>query len=103
MACAKIKEVGHQIDPHAVFGTMLADCTFYPATCRPKDVVLTMKKNRMQYFFSDVQLRGEYPVYALRYFKERNINVQLTKIKGIAVIFTVICFRSQKGRPIIPI
>ena len=56
---------------------MLADCTFYPATCRPKDVVLTMKKNRMQYFFSDVQLRGEYPVYALRYFKERNINIQM--------------------------
>ena len=77
VACAKIKEVGHQIDPHAVFGTMLADCTFYPATCRPKDVVLTMKKNRMQYFFSDVQLRGEYPVYALRYFKERNINIQM--------------------------
>ncbi len=42
-----------------------------------KDVVLTMKKNRMQYFFSDVQLRGEYPVYALRYFKERNINIQM--------------------------
>ena len=77
VACAKIKEVGHQIDPHAVFGTMLADCTFYPATCRPKDVVLTMKKNRMQYFFSDVQLRGEYPGYAKTWFKKHGITIQM--------------------------
>lgn len=37
----------------------------------------TLKKNRMQqYFFSDVQLRGEYPIYALRYFKEKNIDLK---------------------------
>ena len=58
-------------------GTMVADGTMYPATCNPEDVVLTMKKNRMQYYFTDVQLRGEYPVYALRYFKENNISIQM--------------------------
>lgn len=75
VACAKIKELGKSIDPDAILGTMLADCTFYPASCKPEDVVLTMKRNRMQYFFSDVQLRGEYPVYALRYFEENNIHI----------------------------
>ena len=66
-----------EIDPNAIMGTMVADGTMYPATCNPEDVVLTMKKNRMQYYFTDVQLRGEYPVYALRYFKENNISIQM--------------------------
>lgn len=77
VACAKVIEQGRQIDPQAKLGTMVADGTMYPATCDPQDVVLTMKKNRMQYFFTDVQLRGAYPVYALRYFKERGIHVDI--------------------------
>ena len=77
VACAKIIEAAREIDPKAQMGTMVADGTFYPATCNPKDIVLTMKKNRMQYYFTDVQLRGEYPVYALRYFKEHNIDLKI--------------------------
>lgn len=77
VAGAKIVALARKIDPDAQMGTMLADGTMYPATCRPEDIVLTMKKNRMQYFFSDVQLRGEYPVYALRYFAERNIHIAM--------------------------
>lgn len=77
VASAKIKELANTIDPNAILGTMVADCTFYPATCKPEDVILTMKRNRMQYYFTDVQLRGEYPVYALRYFEENNIHIQM--------------------------
>ena len=77
VAGAKVVEMAHEIDPQAVMGTMVADGTFYPATCKPQDVVLTMKKNRMQYYFTDVQLRGEYPVFALRYFKERGIDLKV--------------------------
>lgn len=77
VACAKVIALGKEIDPQAKLGTMVADGTMYPATCDPKDIVLTMKKNRMQYFFTDVQLCGEYPVYALRYFKERGITIRM--------------------------
>ena len=74
---AKVVKLAREIDPDAIMGTMVADGTMYPATCNPEDVVLTMKKNRMQYYFTDVQFRGEYPVYALRYFKENNISIQM--------------------------
>lgn len=77
VAGAKVVKLAKEIDPNAIMGTMVADGTMYPATCNPEDVVLTMKKNRMQYYFTDVQLRGEYPVYALRYFKENNISIQM--------------------------
>ncbi|MBM6677903.1 glycoside hydrolase family 1 protein [Faecalicoccus pleomorphus] len=78
VACAKIKKMASSIDPNAVLGTMIADGTLYPATCKPEDIVMTMQKNRMQYFFTDVQLRGEYPVYALHYFEEKGIHLDVT-------------------------
>ena len=78
VAAAQTKLMARHLAPTAQIGTMMADGTFYPATCRPKDVVLTMQKNRMQYFFTDVQLRGEYPVFALRYFAERGYDLGIT-------------------------
>lgn len=75
VAGAKVVELARRIDPEAIMGTMVADGTMYPATCKPEDVVLAMRKNRMQYYFTDVQFRGEYPIYALRYFEENNIHI----------------------------
>ena len=77
VAAAQVRQMSKQIAPTTKIGTMMADGTFYPATCRPRDVVLTMQKNRMQYFFTDVQLRGAYPGYALRYFAERGYDLDI--------------------------
>lgn len=77
VAGAKVVQLGRQIDPEAKMGTMVADGTFYPASCNPEDVVLTMKKNRMQYYFTDVQLLGKYPQFALRYFEENGIELPI--------------------------
>lgn len=77
VACAKVKELAKAIDPNAMLGTMVADCTCYPASCKPEDVSFTMQRNRMQYFFTDVQLRGEYPGYALRYFADHDIVIHM--------------------------
>ncbi|MDF2944930.1 MAG: hypothetical protein K0S01_3788 [Herbinix sp.] len=70
VANAIVYEQGKKMNPDMQIGTMAADCTYYPFSCRPEDVVLTMKRNRMQYFYTDVQLRGEYPDYALNFFEE---------------------------------
>ena len=35
-------------------------------------------KSRDGYFFSDVQVRGEYPGYAWEYFKDNDINIEYT-------------------------
>lgn len=101
IAAAKVIKLAREIDPDAQMGTMVADGTFYPATCRPQDVVFTMKKNRMQYYFTDVQFRGEYPGYALRYFKDNNIqlNIQeddLTLLKEYTMDFLAISYYYSK-------
>lgn len=75
---AKLKTIAKTINPEIQIGIMLADCTFAPHTCKPEDVVFAMKRNRMQYFFSDVALRGAYPTHMLRYFNEQGINVDIS-------------------------
>ena len=84
MACAKVKALAPSIDPDALLGTMIADGTMYPASCKPEDVIATMNKNRyQQYFYTDVQLRCEYPVYMLRYFADRNIHLEIRAEDGL--------------------
>ncbi|EAD4008376.1 glycoside hydrolase family 1 protein, partial [Listeria monocytogenes] len=70
---------GKALNPDLMIGTMLADCTAYPFSCDPDDIVLAMKRNRMEYFFADVQFQGEYPQYALNYFEENNIHIEITE------------------------
>lgn len=101
VAGARVVAASKEIDPDAILGTMVADGTFYPATCKPEDVILTMKKNRMQYFFTDVQLRGEYPIYAIRYFNEKGIKLpiegdELEVIKNNTMSFLAISYYSSR-------
>ncbi len=101
VAGAKVVQLAKSICPNAKMGTMLADCTYYPASCKPEDVVFAMQRNRMQYYFSDVQLRGEYPGYALRYFEEQGIVLDIkeeeeTLLKENTMEFLAISYYSSK-------
>lgn len=77
VACAKAHELGHTINPDFQIGMMLCENTSYPATCRPEDVQATFLRNQMEYYYADIMLRGEYPAYALRYFKEHGIDIHI--------------------------
>lgn len=77
VASAIIVEKAREINPDMKIGTMLADCTAYPESCDPDDVVMALKRNRLQYFFTDVQFRGEYPGYMKRFFAENNYNIRV--------------------------
>ncbi|MGL4695470.1 glycoside hydrolase family 1 protein [Enterococcus larvae] len=79
VASAKLVEFAHEINPEMQIGTMVADCTAYPFSCNPEDVILAMKRNRMEYFYTDVQFNGDYPQYALNYFAENDIAIEITE------------------------
>lgn len=79
VASAKIVALARTIDPDAQMGTMLADMTTYPDTHHPDDIVMTLKRNRLnEYYYADIQLRGTYPGYMLRFFAEKNYNIDIT-------------------------
>lgn len=78
VACAKATRLAHEIDKTMQIGMMLGDDALYPATCRPEDVFANTQRMQMSiYFYSDILLRGEYPGYALRYFKDHHIQLNV--------------------------
>lgn len=79
VASAKAKQLARSIDPAMRIGMMLGDDATYPATCDPRDVFANTQFMQMSvYFYSDVLLHGEYPGYALRYFQDHAIHVQIS-------------------------
>lgn len=78
VASSMVKKIAVEIDPALKIGTMLSDKIAYPATCSPEDMLFSMKKNQLQFLYPDVQIRGKYPKYALRYFKEKGIEINMT-------------------------
>ena len=77
IASAKAVLLGHKIDPSNQIGSMLAAGCIYPNTCNPIDAWDSLTEQRKNYFFSDVQVRGAYPNYALKYFEK--IHFELSK------------------------
>ncbi|NQO43547.1 6-phospho-beta-glucosidase [Streptococcus suis] len=75
IASSLATKAAHEIDPENKVGCMLARMENYAATCNPDDVLATLKKDQENLFYTDVQVRGAYPSYMKRFFKENNIQV----------------------------
>ncbi|HAJ15905.1 MAG TPA: 6-phospho-beta-glucosidase [Erysipelotrichaceae bacterium] len=78
VASAKAICLGKTINPDFHFGTMTASMINYALTCAPDDVLLMQQDRQMKHYFtSDVQIRGHYPGYALRYMREHDIHIDI--------------------------
>lgn len=77
IASAKAVSLCHSIIPDGRIGNMLLGAINYPLTCNPSDVIAAMHENNKWLFFGDVQTRGKYPGYMLRYFRENNIHIKM--------------------------
>lgn len=89
VASAKAVAALHQIIPDGRIGNMLLGGLMYPLTCKPADVLETLQQNREWLFFGDVQVRGYYPSYMGRYFKQHGISLEITAEDKLALKETV--------------
>lgn len=76
VGCARAARYAHSLNRDLQIGVMLCGGPDYPASCKPEDVLAAMRHNQMEYFFSDVLLRGRYPGYAFHYFEENGIDIE---------------------------
>lgn len=75
VASALTVKAGHEINPDFMIGNMIAHTTVYPLTPNPKDILAAYDEDDFKNnFCGDVQVRGEYPSYMWRYFKENGID-----------------------------
>lgn len=77
IASALAVRLAHEIDPHNQVGCMLAAGNAYPYTCQPGDVMASIQKDRENYYFADVQVRGYYPSYGLKQLEREKIQITM--------------------------
>lgn len=79
VASALATKIGHEINPNFQIGCMVLSMPIYPLSPNPDDVIAAMEKDHLNTFFIDVHARGHYPSYSKRYFRENNIEINMTK------------------------
>lgn len=79
ISSAMITKYSHDNYPDVEVGMMLCGAGAYAASVDPEDVLATLKRNQMEYFYSDVLLRGYIPGYAYRYFKDHGFNIEISE------------------------
>lgn len=79
LASARAVNRAHKIDSSYQVGCMLAGTCSYPLTCAPDDVLETQKKWQDDFYYCcDTMVRGEYPYFAQRIWKEHGIELEIT-------------------------
>lgn len=78
IASAEAVKLAHEEYPQFKMGNMICFITMYPLTCSPADMLKAQQEMQIKnWFCSDVQVRGEYPYYAERYFEENGIYIKM--------------------------
>lgn len=76
VASALAVKAAHEIDPENKVACMIASRATYPYSCRPEDVLLAQKMERIaNHYCADVQVRGSYPNWAARLWEEKGIEI----------------------------
>ena len=80
VASAKAVRLGHEINPDFQIGCMIALMPPYPLTCHPQDMLKFQKQwQDINYYCGDVMVRGEYPPYASRLWREQGVSLSVTE------------------------
>jgi len=78
VASALATRIAHELVPEVKVGCMVISMPIYPLSPDPQDVLAVMDADHANLMFSDVHTRGYYPGYALRYFREHGIELDIT-------------------------
>ncbi len=78
VASARVVKYAHENYPQFQMGNMICFITSYAMTCNPDDILLNQSRMReMNWYCSDVQVRGEYPAYAKRLWAEKGVKLKI--------------------------
>lgn len=77
LANAKVVAVGKEINSNFMIGGMITGSYYYPFTCNPDDVLLSINDRRSDFFYSDVMCRGYYPNYKKKELEKNGIKLEM--------------------------
>ncbi len=79
VASARAAAAGKRINPNFQIGCMLLAIPIYPYDCAPQNILMHQNAMRRRFWFADVQVRGHYPAYLLKYFERRAYQLDITE------------------------
>lgn len=74
VAAALAVKLCHEMIPDAKIGCMVLGALNYPMTPAPEDIIKMMEADREVLFFTDVQVRGNYPSYTGKFLKDNGLS-----------------------------
>ena len=77
VASAKAVIKCHEIDPESKIGNMVCRLENYAESSKPEDQLQVLFEDHFNWFYSDVQAKGEYPYYIERFFAENGIEIEM--------------------------
>ncbi len=78
VASARVVKYAHEHYPQFKLGNMICFGAAYPYTCSPDDMLEAQHQMRnMNWYCSDVQVKGEYPYYAKAFWKRNGIAIKM--------------------------
>ena len=78
VASARVVKYAHEHYPQFKLGNMICFGAAYPYTCSPDDMLKAQHQMRnMNWYCSDVQVKGEYPYYAKAFWKRNGIAIKM--------------------------
>ena len=87
VASALTVRAAHEINPNLMVGNMIAHCTTYPLTSNPLDIMAALQTgDLLNNFCGDVQVRGEYPSFMYRYFRDHGIDCSFITEEDKAIL-----------------
>lgn len=78
IASAKVVKLAHEINPDLMIGCMMAYVPVYPYSCNPADLMASVKVMDRRFFYSDTHARGIIPSYAINYWAQRGIEIDVS-------------------------
>ena len=79
VASAKAVKIGHEINPDFKIGCMISMEPLYPYSCKPDDMMMSVKSMQFRYYFADVHARGYYPGYMTKFFERKGYDLDITE------------------------
>ncbi|AYJ89985.1 glycosyl hydrolase family protein [Bacillus safensis] len=79
VASALTVKAAKEIIPDVQIGCMINQIEAYAKTTKPEDQLQAVKSNQLNMFYPDVQARGEYPTYMVKYFADNQIKLDINE------------------------
>ncbi len=76
VASALATKIGHEMMPGCKIGCMILSMPMYALTSN-RMMYCSHEIRSYEHFFGDMHVRGQYPGYMKRYFKENNIQIEM--------------------------